>query len=156
MKLYLLTHFGKTFTNLLKLIIVLYICSFLLFPFLYSVFNDHWSLPAATSVKNFSRSFDLVSQAKPKFLLELTSIVSFRTGWHNVDRRPLVFSHSSPTFTFCFPFVCDSFWSLVGTSGLEPPTSRLSGARSNHLSYAPLWLSVAFSFCASRFRDWWR
>ena len=31
---------------------------------------------------------------------------------------------------------------MVGTSGLEPPTSRLSGARSNHLSYAPLWLSL--------------
>ena len=27
---------------------------------------------------------------------------------------------------------------LVGTSGLEPPTSRLSGVRSNHLSYAPM------------------
>ena len=27
---------------------------------------------------------------------------------------------------------------LVGTSGLEPPTSRLSGVRSNHLSYAPI------------------
>ena len=27
---------------------------------------------------------------------------------------------------------------MVGTSGLEPPTSRLSGVRSNHLSYAPL------------------
>ena len=26
----------------------------------------------------------------------------------------------------------------MGTSGLEPPTSRLSGVRSNHLSYAPL------------------
>ena len=28
---------------------------------------------------------------------------------------------------------------LVGSSGLEPPTSRLSGARSNHLSYAPMY-----------------
>ena len=29
---------------------------------------------------------------------------------------------------------------LVGPSGLEPPTSRLSGARSNHLSYEPIQL----------------
>ena len=27
---------------------------------------------------------------------------------------------------------------MVGSSGLEPPTSRLSGARSNHLSYEPM------------------
>ena len=27
---------------------------------------------------------------------------------------------------------------MVGSSGLEPPTSRLSGVRSNHLSYEPL------------------
>ena len=33
---------------------------------------------------------------------------------------------------------------MVGTSGLEPPTSRLSGVRSNHLSYAPMAFSVAF------------
>ena len=31
-----------------------------------------------------------------------------------------------------------TFRSLVGSSGLEPPTSRLSGARSNHLSYEPI------------------
>ena len=31
---------------------------------------------------------------------------------------------------------------LVGTSGLEPPTSRLSGVRSNHLSYKPIRLMV--------------
>ena len=28
---------------------------------------------------------------------------------------------------------------LVGLSGLEPPTSRLSGVRSNRLSYKPVW-----------------
>ena len=32
---------------------------------------------------------------------------------------------------------------LVGSSGLEPPTSRLSGVRSNHLSYEPLFSSVS-------------
>ena len=32
---------------------------------------------------------------------------------------------------------------LVGSSGVEPPTSRLSGARSNHLSYEPIsWSSL--------------
>ena len=41
------------------------------------------------------------------------------------------------------------FRRLVGTSGLEPPTSRLSGARSNHLSYAPLWLFFAVPFSSS-------
>ena len=35
---------------------------------------------------------------------------------------------------------------LVGSSGLEPPTSRLSGARSNHLSYEP----IQFFRCVSR------
>ena len=32
-----------------------------------------------------------------------------------------------------------SHFLLVGLSGLEPPTSRLSGARSNLLSYKPMW-----------------
>ena len=44
---------------------------------------------------------------------------------------------------------------LVGTSGLEPPTSRLSGVRSNHLSYAPIfqvsWLRPSYLN-----PSWWR
>ena len=31
---------------------------------------------------------------------------------------------------------------MVGLSGLEPLTSRLSGVRSNHLSYAPIMLYI--------------
>ena len=59
--------------------------------------------------------------------------------------RKISFLFSSCIFTLLYSvfkvllgtsFLC--FRSLVGTSGLEPPTSRLSGVRSNHLSYAPI------------------
>ena len=40
---------------------------------------------------------------------------------------------------------------LVGPSGLEPPTSCLSGTRSNLLSYEPMWLVSDFSSLG-----WWR
>ena len=39
---------------------------------------------------------------------------------------------------------------VVGSSGLEPPTSRLSGVRSNHLSYEPMSFSLRFRVA------WWR
>ena len=35
--------------------------------------------------------------------------------------------------------------SLVGSNGLEPSTSRLSGARSNHLSYEPIYVAIRFA-----------
>ena len=38
------------------------------------------------------------------------------------------------------------FSSLVGLSGLEPPTSRLSGGRSNQLSYKPIFSGLVISF----------
>ena len=34
---------------------------------------------------------------------------------------------------------------MVGLDGLEPSTSRLSGARSSHLSYRPIFSQVLFS-----------
>ena len=50
---------------------------------------------------------------------------------------PLV-SHKSFSSTFCHFFISKFYLTVMGTSGLEPPTSRLSGVRSNHLSYAPI------------------
>ena len=38
----------------------------------------------------------------------------------------------------------------MGTSGLEPPTSRLSGVRSNHLSYAPKLKNLVMNKCSKR------
>ena len=46
-------------------------------------------------------------------------------------------------------FCCAKF--LVGSSGLEPPTSRLSGARSNHLSYEPIQFPRCISFSLAVF-----
>ena len=37
--------------------------------------------------------------------------------------------------------ICMTFCHTVGLSGLEPPTSRLSGVRSNRLSYKPFCMS---------------
>ena len=43
---------------------------------------------------------------------------------------------------------------LVGLRGLEPPTSRLSGVRSNHLSYKPMSVMVLYSqTCGGDKRD---
>ncbi len=33
---------------------------------------------------------------------------------------------------------------MVGRGGLEPPTSRLSGVRSNQLSYRPIFVEASF------------
>ena len=39
-----------------------------------------------------------------------------------------------------------TFRFVVGLSGLEPPTSRLSGGRSNQLSYKPIFLALLVPF----------
>ena len=52
-----------------------------------------------------------------------------------------VFSHYYSISFLCSVFkvhFLQGFPCLVGSSGLEPPTSRLSGVRSNHLSYEPV------------------
>ena len=79
------------------------------------------------------------------------ALFNFQGSKMNASRSsPRIASSASPRFAsqtailfnkhfaFALNFAFAKF--LVGTSGLEPPTSRLSGVRSNHLSYAPIWL----------------
>ena len=40
--------------------------------------------------------------------------------------------------SFIFASIFLLFFKSMGLSGLEPPTSRLSGVRSNQLSYKPI------------------
>ena len=90
----------------------------------------------------------LVPRHSPCTLCSLTCDLSFFTRRKFVD---LPFFGSS-SFTSCFASLSSLFsfqgtlgefslvWvfqPLVGSSGFEPPTSRLSGARSNQLSYEP-------------------
>ena len=54
---------------------------------------------------------------------------------------------ATPPFGFLFNSIGLAF-KLMGLSGLEPPTSRLSGVRSNRLSYKPIsiWQPPAFPY----------
>ena len=45
---------------------------------------------------------------------------------------------------------------MVGPSGLEPPTSCLSGTRSNLLSYEPMWLVWIFSHLGFPLPFYWK
>ena len=49
-----------------------------------------------------------------------------------------LFRGLSPQSDQLYPTIACGRCPLVGLSGLEPPTSRLSGARSNLLSYKPI------------------
>ena len=51
---------------------------------------------------------------------------------------------SQLSYTPIFLMVCSFILHVVGPSGLEPPTSCLSGTRSNLLSYEPMWLVSDF------------
>ena len=51
----------------------------------------------------------------------------------------LPFINLSIYFSMCFDRFLFNL-SMVGSNGIEPSTSRLSGVRSNHLSYEPIYL----------------
>ena len=69
----------------------------------------------------------------------LSSLFSFQgTPERSFSHGGLKFESHSAFRLMCFShFRHRAFRLLVGSSGFEPPTSRLSGARSNQLSYEP-------------------
>ena len=118
------------------------------------------------------------------FLRELLSM-QFSRCWETGFQFP---DSSFQTPRERFWFLASGIWylrqqtaALVGSSGLEPPTSRLSGVRSNQLSYEPssnsefripnYWilgfpiladsylqapLKLKFRIPLSEFPEWWR
>ena len=73
-------------------------------------------------------------------------------SWWNI--HPFVFTQSLFSFQGTTLWRVLPFRKVVGSSGLEPPTSRLSGARSNQLSYEPLYSRLVLLPRPSPF--WWR
>ena len=76
----------------------------------------------------------------------LSSLFSFQGTLERINPPDRFRSHGGLKFEShsAFQLMCFSHFrrrslarSLVGSSGFEPPTSRLSGARSNQLSYEP-------------------
>ena len=50
----------------------------------------------------------------------------------------MLFVFVKNTYQKTISYLLISILNTVGTNGFEPSTSRLSGVRSNHLSYAPI------------------
>ena len=113
--------------------------------------NCIWFYPFAVSFKKFDFSLHITlcsvfkvqssraARRSQTSLSSLRSLFSFRKTGCFVRARfnPSASKVASLTLlTFCFVVLLSQ--GLVGLSGLEPPTSRLSGARSNRLSYKPI------------------
>ena len=85
------------------------------------------------SLENFAAPFHSASSASRS--RETSSASCSAQPWW-AQCGPVHLSDSS--FKVSLPCPCLIGPPLVGSSGLEPPTSRLSGVRSNHLSYEPM------------------
>ena len=119
----LLPKFGKTQSHLINC--VLFICSF--FQLISNPIN--WILFFTYSIVKFHVAL---------------SLSAGRSGWWTILQRTAYLDASVKRVHYLFLPVA-FFRMLVGLDGLEPSTSRLSGARSSHLSYRPVFFSGFFS-----------
>ena len=75
----------------------------------------------------------------------------FNEHWFSAYHSSRCVLHRLYSYTSSRLYPCKTY--QMGSSGLEPPTSRLSGARSNQLSYEPVRVPVRFLCALLR---WWR
>ena len=75
-------------------------------------------------------------------------MLAFRCIFYLIFMRVLCTCMRPRSFASRFRVLFLVDFSTVGLSGLEPPTSRLSGVRSNRLSYKPIliWQPPAFPY----------
>ena len=83
-------------------------------------------------------SLSFVSSSIVYYLVFKVQLISFETFYCCLESLVAVYGLGHLRRPALLSAPCFSRNLLVGSSGLEPPTSRLSGVRSNHLSYEPL------------------
>ena len=91
------------------------------------------------------------SLALPRICLALKMLYCFGGDEENRTPDPLLARQVLSQLSYApgFSLFCLPLWVVVGLSGLEPLTSRLSGVRSNQLSYRPV-LSSIIGICFVR------
>ena len=96
-----------------------------------------WLAPLAISLRETGNTCSLSASLAPKSIFTLCT---FRCWWaaflESLSAVGLYFRLSARFL--CLSKLAPHLSVLVGLSGLEPPTSRLSGVRSNRLSYKPI------------------
>ena len=113
------------------------ICSFQGSVFTLFGFTLALRLPCGTPKPNHPTSQPAYADAKPRANSPWPAD-SFR----NPRNRNHAWGLTPSRVSYILQSTCaDVKPTLVGSSGLEPPTSRLSGARSNQLSYEPVRLN---------------
>ena len=85
----------------------------------------------------FIALFDIVLKLHCNCLLTVSGDKGIRTLDPLLARQVLSQLSYTPMLLFLSSFSLHAYF-LMGSRGLEPPTSRLSGVRSNQLSYDPL------------------
>ena len=101
------------------------------------------SLPRPSSALG-AKAFTLCSCSLDHYVIFGSRYSAIVVILPNINIRFLLFAFLIRSYSL-FNFQCavdELIVHLVGSSGLEPPTLRLSGARSNHLSYEPIWYGL--------------